>query len=455
MEFTSIFILLIGLFVGFILGWLFQKNKSSNTAFGDNSNEEFAKKMNELTKENGSLEGRLEKATEVFIEQKEKLEDVEGKKEILVAEISHWKTSNENLEEKLKKEKDDIKTLQEKFTTDFSLVANKLLKENSSEFAESNQKRLNEILDPLKEKIKSFEEKVEDKYVKEVKERSSLIEQIKSLKDLNVQMSEDAQNLVKALKGDNKAQGNWGELILEKVLESSGLIKGEEYETQHSTTDEERSKRLQPDVIIKLPEEKHIVIDAKVSLVAYESYINTEDQEEQKKFLANHSTSVKAHVKGLSEKNYSSAYGINSPDFVLLFMPIEPSFGLAMRDDNTLYQYAWDKKVIIVTPSTLLATLRTVASVWKQERQTKNAIEIARQAGTLHDKFVSFVDDMLKIKKSLNQSNAAYDTAFNKLKTGNDNLIGKAIKLEELGAKTKKQFPTDSLPDNLLKIEED
>ncbi|MBL4592597.1 MAG: DNA recombination protein RmuC, partial [Flavobacteriales bacterium] len=268
----------------------------------------------------------------------------------------------------------------------------------------------------------------------------------------NQQMREDAQSLTKALKGDSKVQGNWGELILEKILESSGLIEGEEFETQHSSTNDE-GKRLQPDIIINLPENKHIVVDAKVSLKAYEQYVNSSDNDEQKTYLKNHINSVKDQIKNLSEKNYSSAYGINSPDFVLMFMPIESSFGLAMQNDHGLYQYAWDKKVVIVTPSTLLATLKTIKSVWANEKQTKNAIEIARQAGALHDKFVNFVEDMEKIKKSLEQSNTSYDKAFNKLKSGKGNLIDATIRLEKLGVKTKKQLPNEVLPENKKQIE--
>ena len=448
MEIMSVVFLIIGLAIGFLLGWLIKKNKSTDQSVDGN----ISAKLEELTKENGNLNGRLENASEVFKEQKQKLEVLSSEKESLIANISHWKAVNENLESKLTDQKKELEEIQEKFSKEFELIANRLLKQNSSELAESNQKRLGEILNPLKENIKQFGQKVEDKYEKELKERTSLLEQIKTLKDLNVQMSEDAQSLTRALKGDSKAQGNWGELILEKVLESSGLIKGEEYETQHSTVNDE-GNRVQPDVIVKLPENKHIVIDSKVSLTAYEKYVDEEDQETQEKALKEHVLSVKNHIKGLSEKNYATAYGINSPDFVLLFMPIESSFGLAIRADNTIYQFAWDKKVVIVGPSTLLATLRTIASVWKQERQTKNAIEIARQAGALHDKFVGFVDDMAKIKSNLDKSSSAYNDAFNKLKTGKGNLIDATVRLEKLGAKTKKNFPGDLL-DNQDLIDE-
>ena len=398
-------------------------------------------------KENGILSGRLKKAEEVFKDQKQKIDEISSQKEQLISEIAHFKATNENLQHRLKEQKGEIEQLQEKFTNEFSLIANKLLKQNSVEFAEANQKRLDQILTPLKENIKSFEQKVDNKYEKELKERSSLIEQIKSLEKLNTQMSEDAHNLTRALKGDNKIQGNWGELILEKVLENSGLIEGEEYEKQHSTTNDE-GNRIQPDIVIKLPDDKHIVIDSKVSTNAYQDYIGSEEKEEQETHLKNHLISVKNHIKGLSEKHYMTGKNIDSPDFVLLFMPIESSFGIAMKADNQLYQYAWDRKVVIVTPSTLLATLKTIASVWKQDKQTRNALRIAEESGKLYDKFVNFLEDLEQIEKGLTVSQKAYNGAVNKLKTGSGNLIGKAEKIRILGAKTKKQLSANFLPEN-------
>ncbi|PJB14267.1 MAG: DNA recombination protein RmuC [Flavobacteriales bacterium CG_4_9_14_3_um_filter_32_8] len=439
MAITTILILIIGIAVGFALGWLLKKNNPDNELNDTNANQ-----LNETI---ASLNARIEAAKDNYKEQKDKIDTLSQQKDNLISDNSQLKEANQNLEHKLKEHKDEVEQLQKKFTTEFENIANKLLKQNSTDFAEANQKRLSEILNPLKENIKTFEQKVGDNYEKELKERTSLIEQIKSLEKLNTRMSEDAHNLTRALKGDNKIQGNWGELILGKILESTGLVEGEEYITQYSTTNDEGS-RIQPDILIKLPENKHIIVDAKVSLIAYQDYINTDDKEEQILHLKNHVISVKNHIKGLSEKHYTTGKGIDSPDFVLLFMPIESSFGLVMRADNELYQFAWDKKVVIVTPSTLLATLRTIASVWKQDKQTKNAIEIARQAGALHDKFIGFIEDMEKIKKSLDQSKDSYDKAFSKLKSGSGNLIDATLKLEKLGAKTKKQISIDSLPEN-------
>ncbi|MBL4668064.1 MAG: DNA recombination protein RmuC [Flavobacteriales bacterium] len=444
MDLSGILFLIIGLVIGLVLGKFLKKDNSVLEKKNDDAEK--------LTEELGSLKGRLNAAIENYQEQKQSIENLSNQKNQLLSENAQLKEANQNLESRLKEHKKEVDQLQQKFSLEFENIANKLLKQNTTDFAESNQKRLSEILNPLKENIKSFEKKVDETYEKELRDRTSLIEQIKSLEKLNTQMSEDAHNLTKALKGDNKAQGNWGELILEKVLESSGLIDGEEYKTQYSTTNDE-GNRIQPDVIILLPENKHIIVDAKVSLIAYQEYINSEDKEVRESSLKSHINSVKSHIKGLSEKHYTTGKGLDSPDFVLLFMPIESSFGLAMQTDNQLYQYAWDKKVVIVTPSTLLATLKTIKSVWNNEKQTKNAIEIARQAGALHDKFVGFVEDMEKIKKSLDQSNLAYDKAFNKLKTGNGNLIDATIRLEKLGAKTKKQLPNELLSKNNDQLE--
>lgn len=441
MDLTEIILLIIGLGIGFALGWLLKKNQSPNSFIDGESSEM------------GMMKGRLEAAAETFKTQKLQIETLTSQKEELISKNAELLADNQNLLEKLKEHKTEVAELQKKFALEFENIANKLLKQNSSELAESNEKKLGEILKPLRENIKNFEQKVDDKYEKELKERTTLMEQIKSLSELNQQMREDAQSLTKALKGDSKAQGNWGELILEKILESSGLIKGEEYETQYSTTNDEGS-RVQPDVIIKLPEDKQIVIDSKVSITAYTNYLQSDDEEEKAIQLKAHLLSVKTHISSLSEKNYAQAKGINSPDFVLMFMPSEPSFGFTLQNDPTLYNYAWDRKIVIVSPTTLLATLKTVASVWKQERQTKNALKIAEQSGRLYDKFVGFLEDLERIEKGLKTSQEAYNGAVNKLKSGSGNLIGRVERIRTLGAKTKKQIPEEFLPENDKKLED-
>ena len=342
-------------------------------------------------------------------------------------------------DEKYKTLKEELETVHKKYSNEFELIANKILDEKSQKFTDQNKTNLDIILNPLKEKIKDFEAKVDKAYKDESAERITLKTEIKHLIDLNKQISEDANNLANALKGENKTQGNWGELILEKVLERSGLVKDQEYRLQFSTNNDE-GKRIQPDAVIMLPDNKHIVVDSKVSLVAYEAFVNSSDEEQRLKLVKEHIISVRTHIKSLSEKNYQSSADFNTPDFVLLFIPIESSFSIAVQADQELFNFAWDKKIVIVSPSTLLATLRTIASVWKQERQTKNAIEIAKQSGALYDKFVGFIEDMDKIGKSIEVSRATYENAINKLHKGSGNLVKRAQDIEKLGAKTTKQI---------------
>jgi len=333
--------------------------------------------------------------------------------------------------ERLAEQEKTINEVQQKFQLEFQNIANKLL--------ETNRANLDILLNPLKENIKAFEEKVDKVYNMEAAERNTLKGVISQLMELNKLISNEAQNLTKALKGDSKKQGNWGEVILERVLERSGLVRDREYRIQASLTGADGS-RLQPDVIIDLPDEKHLIIDSKVSLVAYERLVNCETEDDRKLFSKAHVESIRNHVNGLSSKNYHDLYQINSPDFVLLFIPIESSFSFAVQIDAELFSDAWDKRVVIVSPSTLLATLRTIASIWKQERQNRNVLEIARLSGTMYDKFVGFVTDMESIGKNIKQSQTAYDAAINKLVDGNGNLTVTAEKIKNLGAKANKQL---------------
>ena len=341
--------------------------------------------------------------------------------------------------ERLADQEKSINEIQQKFQLEFQNVANKLLDEKSQKFVETNRANLDVLLNPLKENIKAFEEKVDKVYNMEAAERNTLKGVITQLMDLNKLISNEAQNLTKALKGDNKKQGNWGEVILERVLERSGLVKDQEYRMQASLTSSDGS-RFQPDVIIDLPDEKHLVIDSKVSLIAYERLVNCETEDERKLYSKAHVESIRGHVMGLSAKNYHDLYQINSPDFVLLFIPIESSFSFAVQIDAELFSDAWDKRVVIVSPSTLLATLRTIASIWKQERQNRNVLEIARLSGAMYDKFVGFVTDMESIGKNIKQSQGAYDNAISKLTEGNGNLTKTAEKIKSLGAKANKQI---------------
>ena len=364
-----------------------------------------------LNQELVTEKNRMAKAEEAFVAQRQRLADQEK----------------------------SIQEIQQKFQVEFQNIANQLLEEKSKKFVETNKSHLDILLNPLKENLKAFEEKVDKVYNMEAAERNTLKGVISQLMELNKLISNEAQNLTKALKGDSKKQGNWGEVILEKVLERSGLTRDREYRIQVSLTTEDGG-RLQPDVIVDLPDEKHIIIDSKVSLVAYERLVNCESEEERKLFSAEHLNSIRTHVNQLSLKNYHDLYQINSPDFVLLFVPIESSFSFAVQLDTELFSYAWEKKVVIVSPSTLLATLRTISSIWKQERQNRNVLEIARLSGTMYDKFVGFITDMEGIGKNIKQSQAAYDGAMNKLIDGNGSLAKTADKIKSLGAKANKQI---------------
>ena len=348
---------------------------------------------------------------------------------------SYFKAQQEKVEE----QKLEIKNNQEKFNKDFEIIASRILEEKTTKFTEQNRTNLDILLNPLKENIKAFEEKVDLVYKTEAGERNILQGIITQLMDLNKTMSLETQNLTKALKGDNKKQGNWGEMILERVLERSGLVRDQEYRIQTSLQTVDGS-RFQPDVVIDLPDAKHLIIDAKVSLIAYERLVNCENDDDMDLFTRQHIASIRSHVNDLSSKNYSELYQINSPDFVMLFIPIESCFSIAVQNDAELFNYAWDKRVVIVSPSTLLATLRTIASIWKQERQNRNVMEIARLSGEMYDKFVGFIGDMESIGKNLKQSQDAYEKALNKLSSGRGNLSITAEKIKKLGAKTGKQL---------------
>lgn len=352
---------------------------------------------------------------------------------------------NRGLQERLRQEQSERGELHSKMTKDFALLSNRILEENSKKFSLQNKEQMDAILQPLKERIDTFQKKVEDTHEKSQKARHELHTKVLMLHEAHQALSTEAQNLTAALKGDNKTQGNWGELILEKVLERSNLRKGEEYETQYSTTDESGKRQL-PDFIVKLPDGKHLIIDSKVSLVNYTNYLDDSlSAEEQAGQLKLHIISVKNHIRELNKKNYQDAKGVNSPDFVLMFMPIEASFALAVQEDKELFDYAWERKIVVVSPSTLLATLRTVSSLWKQERQNRNSELIASHAASLYDKFVGFVDDLQKVRTHLDRSIGAYDDSMSKLSSGRGNLVRQVERLRDLGVKGKKALGEELL----------
>lgn len=368
--------------------------------------------------------------------------------------LSSSETDLKNLHQKLNDQKKEVSNLQEKFYLEFKNLANEIFDDKSKKFTDQNKVNLDEILAPLKEKIVSFEKKIDVANKESLSWNASLKEQIHSLKELNQQITKEAENLTKALKGDTKSQGSWGEFILESILEKSGLEKEREFFIQQSLVSE-NGKRLQPDVIIKLPESKHIIIDAKVSLVAYERYFNAEDEQKKSEELKYHLQSIKNHIKNLSAKNYQQLYGVKSLDFVLLFIPVEPAFSLAIQHDVNLFNEAFERNIVIVSPSTLLATLRTIASIWRQEYQNRNALEIAKQGGDLYDKFVGFVEDLQDLGQRINTTQDTYHKAMNKLSEGRGNLINRAEKIKKLGANAGKSLPLDLIEKSLKSGEED
>ena len=403
--------------------------------------------LTELKAQNLVLETQSENKTELLAKAEQTiavkdqaLSAAQQQQSELTAQIASLRTE---LDQQRNAAADKIKTLEEtrqQLSREFELLANRIFDEKTERFNKSSKTTLDTALSPLKEQLKDFKQKVEDVYDKDSKERISLSAELGQLKQLNQQMSADAVNLTKALKGDNKAQGNWGEVVLERVLEESGLHKGREYETQvNLKADEGRSQ--QPDVIIRLPENKDLIIDSKVSLVHYERYCNSDDSAVREQALKEHINSVRAHIKGLSIKNYEGLEGIRTLDFVLIFIPIESAFMAAFEHDQAMFRDAYEKNIIVVGPTTLLATLRTIQSIWRYERQNKNAEEIARQAGAMHDKFVGFVTDLDKISDYLSKASTAHDSAMSKLITGKGNLVGSTKRLETLGAKVKKVLP--------------
>ncbi|MBF2707632.1 DNA recombination protein RmuC [Flavobacterium soyangense] len=433
LPFLLLFIvaLAIGIFIGKLL---FSAKSQSEKTF-------LEEKLNNLKEQSLLEKASLEKQLQQSNQEKE---SIRNEKEAINIQLTKKEVDFENLWQRNKEQKEEVEKLQEKFTKEFENLANKILDEKSSKFTEQNKENMKNILTPLQDKIQLFEKKVEDTHKESIDYHAALRQQIIGLSELNAQMSKETLNLTKALKGDSKMQGNWGELILERVLEKSGLEKNREYFVQQSHTNVE-GNRVFPDVVINLPDGKKMIVDSKVSLTAYEKFINEEDDNLKNGYLKEHVNSIKRHVEQLGEKNYQDLYQIESPDFVLLFIPMEPAFALALNEDTTLYNKAFEKNIVIVTPSTLLATLRTIDSMWANQKQQENAFEIARQAGALYDKFEGFVVDLIKIGKKIDESKVEYQGAMNKLVDGKGNLITSVEKLKKMGAKAKK-----ALPENIL-----
>jgi DNA recombination protein RmuC len=410
----DIIFLLIGLLLGVGLGFFIAKSKKSV--------------------DNSVSEEMFQQSVRTLEEKLAKTED-----ELKSESKMHTSLSEQNkfLLEKLNTHKEEVAQLQEKFSKEFKLLANQIFEEKTQKFTDQNKSNLDLLLNPLRDKIDDFKKKVETSYGEEQKQRVELKTEIKHLLKLNEQLSTEANNLASALKGNTKSQGDWGELQLETLLGSAGLEKDIHYSTQMNFKTQDGDNQ-RPDMIIHLPEDKSLIIDSKVSLKAYENYFSTNDEAAKERYLKEHIASLRQHLRDLHGKNYQNLYEINSPDYVMMFIPIEPAFALALQSDKNLFSEALDKNIVLVTTSTLLATMRTVSFIWKQENQKKNVLEIARQGGDLYDKFSNFVDDLTKLGTQLETVQKTYSESMKKLVEGKGNLIRRAENLRELGAKTSK-----------------
>lgn len=404
MEFIITIALLI---IGF--AWIAYQNKSKGLDLDNSKNDDLVQQIIDLKSELSAKEERIKILNEKILETQESKEETE-----------------------------------ERLTKEFENLAHKILDLNSEKFKKQNKEQIDTLLNPLSEQIEKFKKKVEDTNEKGVERNAMLMQKINSLESLNNKLSQDALNLTNALKGDSKTQGDWGESRLELLLEKSGLTNGVHFSTQGGYKDDE-GKLKKPDFIINLPDNKHLIIDSKVSLTAYVEYYNAEDELTEQQAIKRHLDSIKRHYVELGDKDYPNLYGINAPDHVLMFVPNEPALMLALNEDKNLYLNALEKNIVLVSASTLLATLSTVASIWKQEDQKRNALEIAKEGGLLYDKFEGFVQDLIKVGKSLKSSKDSYEDAMSKLTEGRGNIIKKIENLKDLGAKTKK-----SLPQNII-----
>jgi len=456
MEKVFILIYGLGIIAGFILLY-FRLGRSGNKRISEEM-EQLKQQVDMLSKENDLLHKDIdllskeksaigerarmlqEQSEQANLQIREKDASILGLNNNLTTSVTEYN----NLQKKLDEQKADIEKLQEKFRVEFKNLANEILEEKTQKFTEQNKIKLDEILKPLGEKIRDFEKKVEETYDKESKQRFSLEREIKNLTDLNQQISKEASNLTNALKGQAKTRGNWGEIILESILEKSGLTLDREFFIQQSYTNE-FGKRMQPDVIVAYPGERNVVIDSKVSLVAYERFASAETKEEQELAARDHLLSVRNHISDLSSKNYQDIYALKSLDFVMLFMPIEPAYMLAMQHDPNLWNWAYDRRILLISPTNLIAALRMIANLWRVEYQNKNAMEIARQSGELYDKFTGFLEDLQDIGTKIDATRKVYDASMNKLSTGKGNLIRRVENIKSLGAKAGKEIPKSLL----------
>jgi DNA recombination protein RmuC len=424
MNFLELFI---GIALGLTLTWLIMRILSGSKTQINKEREK-------------ALDEKLQEVKEALKTKEEQLLQ-------LSADLSANKNENKNLQEKLQVQKEDIRILYEKMNVEFKNLANEILEEKTKKFTEQNKQNIDAILKPLSEKIKDFEKKVEDAYVEETKQRFSLKEEVKRLAELNLKVSEETKNLTRALKGESKTQGNWGEMILESILDKSGLVKDRQYFVQQNLKDEE-GKNQRPDVVVEYPGERYVIIDSKVSLTAYERYFSVDDKVEQERHLTDHVTSLKNHILSLSKKNYQELYDVKTLDFVMLFMPVEPAYLVAVEKDPELWNFAYEKRILLMSPTNLIAALKMISSLWRQEFQNRNSREIAKKSGELLDKFHSLLEDLVDVGKHLKSTQKSYDFSMNKLQTGKGNLIKRAKDIELLGARPLKAAPRQLIGEN-------
>jgi len=449
---TEVILVLIGLLVGGIAVWFIQAYRLASQAGLSSEQAE-------------ALQGRMKELEMGGAQKDEQIRYLEGDLVLTRKTLAEKQAAEVELREKLAREeterlsslrrvedqRKEFETVKNQLKVDFQNLANRILEDKSKKFTDQNRDNIDNLLKPLNEKIKAFRERLEKNHETQSRDQVQLREQIKTLTELNVRMSEEANNLTQALKGESKTMGNWGEMVLETLLEHSGLTRGEEYVVQASFQTED-GRRSQPDVVINLPDKKHLVIDAKVSLVAYERWCSSENADDKRQHLKDHMASIKQHVSELAQKNYQDLYQVSAPDYVLMFVPLDPALILALQTDPSLFMEAFDRGVFLVCPATLLFALRTVANLWRREKQNRNAMDIAKRGGDLYDKFVGFYNQLTKLGDCLKRTQDCYDDSMNKLKTGKGSLVRRVEMIKELGARASKALPDHATeaPDELL-----